>query len=54
MKSLCNSIIKIQLAQSKTGQSDSPGGPGVENTPANAGDTGSIPDPGRFHTPKSN
>ena len=27
---------------------DFPGGPGVKNLPANAGDTGSIPDPGRF------
>ena len=27
---------------------DFPGGPGVKNLPANAGDMGSIPDPGRF------
>ena len=26
----------------------------VKNPPTNEGDTGSIPDPGRFHTPKSN
>ena len=26
-----------------------PGGPVVKNTPANAGDTGSIPEPGRLH-----
>ena len=26
-----------------------PGGTVVENLPANAGDTGSIPGPGRFH-----
>ena len=25
----------------------------VKNPPANAGDTGSIPDPGRFHVPQS-
>ena len=27
-----------------------PGGPVVENPPANAGETGSIPGPGGFHT----
>ena len=31
---------------------DFPGGPVVGNLPANAGDTGSIPDPGRFHVSK--
>ena len=31
-----------------------PGGAVVENPPANAGDTGSIPDPGRSHMPRSN
>ena len=31
-----------------------PGGPVVKNPPANAGDTGSIPAPGRSHTPWSN
>ena len=29
-----------------------PGGPVVKNPPANAGDTGSIPGPGRFHMPQ--
>ena len=28
---------------------DVPGGPAVKSLPANAGDTGSIPDLGRFH-----
>ena len=28
---------------------DFPGGPVVKNPPANAGDTGLIPCPGRFH-----
>ena len=28
---------------------DFPGGPVVKNLPANAGDTDSIPGPGRFH-----
>ena len=27
------------------------GSPVVKNPPANAGDTGLTPDPGRFHTP---
>ena len=31
-----------------------PGGPVVKNPPANAGDTGSSPGPGRSHTPRSN
>ena len=30
------------------------GGAVVENPPANAGDTGSSPGPGRSHTPRSN
>ena len=29
---------------------DFPGGPGIKNLPANSGDTGSIPRPGRLHT----
>ena len=31
-----------------------PGGAVVENLPVNAGDTGSSPDPGRSHMPRSN
>ena len=31
-----------------------PGSSVVKNLPANAGDTGPIPDPGRFHMPQSN
>ena len=30
-----------------------PGGLAVKNTPANAGDTGSIPDLGRFNMPRA-
>ena len=26
----------------------------IKNPPANAGDTGSVPGPGRFHMPQSN
>ena len=33
---------------------DFPGGAVVKNLPANAGDTGSIPVPGRSHMPWSN
>ena len=32
---------------------DFPGGAVVKNPPANAGDTGSIPGPGRSHMPRS-
>ena len=33
---------------------DFPGGAVVKNLPANAGDTGLIPGPGRSHMPQSN
>ena len=33
---------------------DFPGGEVAKNLPANAGDTGSIPGPGRSHMPRSN
>ena len=33
---------------------DFPGGAVVKNPPANAGDTGSSPGPGRSHMPQSN
>ena len=33
---------------------DFPGGAVVKNPPTNAGDTGSSPDPGRSHLPRSN
>ena len=33
---------------------DFPGDPVVKNLPANAGHTGSNPDPGRSHKPQSN
>ena len=33
---------------------DFPGGAVVKNPPANAGDTGLSPDPGRSHMPQSN
>ena len=38
----------------KQGQGGFPGGSVIKNQPANAGDTGSIPDPARSHMPQSN
>ena len=38
----------------KQGRVGFPGGTVVENTPANAGDTGSSPGPGRSHMLRSN
>ena len=38
----------------KADHRDFPGGIVVKNPPANAGDTGSIPGPGRSHMPWSN
>ena len=35
-------------------EEDFPGGSVIKNTPANAGDTCSIPGPGRSHMPQSN
>ena len=48
-KQPCSSISKKQTTQSKNRQKrDFPGGTEVKNPPANAGDTGSSPGPGRF------
>ena len=38
----------------KSSLRDFPGGAVVKNLPANAGDTGSSPGPGRSHMPRSN
>ena len=46
-KQLMEFNIKLQ-------QQGFPGGSVVKNPPANAGDMGSIPDPGRSHMPQSN
>ena len=40
--------------QSKIIFEDVPGGSVVKNPPANPGDMGSIPGPGRSHMPRSN
>ena len=45
-------VQKKQLL--KTHLWDFPGGTVVKNPPANAGNTGSIPGPGRSHMPRSN
>ena len=47
--------IQGQLVQCSTKSSrDIPGGAVVKNPPANAGDTGWSPGPGRSHMPRSN
>ena len=45
---------KIHKIEIKKQQRDFPGGAVVENPPANAGDMGSSPDPGRSHMPQNN
>ena len=50
---LDNLTSKINLTQKTTDKGFS-GGAMVKNLPANAGDTGSSPGPGRSHTPQSN
>ena len=42
---------KLDIKESAWG--DFPGGAVVKNPPANAGDMGSIPGPGRSHMPRS-
>ena len=43
-----------EMAERKYGCWDFPGGAVVKNPPANAGDAGSSPGPGRSHKPWSN
>ena len=58
---LVPSLVSIGLQPGKQNQSvylkqgfgDFPGGAVVKNLPANAGDTGSSPGPGRCHVPRS-
>ena len=47
-------VIISQHNINQTIMLDFPGGAVVKNLPANAGDTGTIPDPGRSHMPGSN
>ena len=46
--------ILYRFHQPKKRPRDFPGGAVVKNPPANAGDTGLSPDPGRSHMPRSN
>ena len=44
----------LVLSHFKNWGTDFPGSTVEKNRPANAGDTGSIPGPGRFHMPQRN
>ena len=46
--------FQLNIVLKNTGFRDFPGGTVVKNPPANAGDMGSSPDPGRFHMLRSN
>ena len=58
----CTDLVWLVVAQCRVTDrfhlhfkcQDLPVGPVVKTPPANAGDTGSIPGPGRFHIPWSN
>ena len=57
--SLSQETVLVQNLQHKSSRfkykpKGFPGGAVVENPPANAGDTGSSPGPGRSHMPRSN
>ena len=47
-------LCLISILQLEITLSGFPGGAVVKNLPANAGDTGSSPGPGRSHMPQSN
>ena len=47
-------IVYLQVIGLRIIFSDNPGGPGVKNLPANAGDTGSISSLGKVHMPQGN
>ena len=47
-------VWKKKIPRGKKEFQGLPGGAVVKNLPANAGDTGSIPGPGRSHMPRSN
>ena len=49
---ICDMIYDIPISKCK--MRGFPGGAVVKNPPANAGDTGSSPGPGRSHMPWSN
>ena len=45
--------VPKRTANTKTHMRELPGGAVVKNLPANAGETGSIPGPGRSHMPRN-
>ena len=45
---------RVYTKQQKKNVRNFPGGPVIRNLPANSGDTGSIPGPGRVHVPQGN
>ena len=47
-------VILLQISTLRVFIKGFPGGAVVKNPPANAGDTGSSPGPGRSHMPRSN
>ena len=47
-------IQSVEALNQKQTEGGFPGGAVVESLPANAGDTGSSPGPGRSHMPRSN
>ena len=49
----CVWLLSLNLRLSRLRGGDFPGGTVVKNSPANAGDTGSSPGPGRSHMPPS-
>ena len=50
----CSNIFNHYRNTNHNRSEDFPGGPVVKNLPTNAGNTGSIPAPGRFHIPRDN
>ena len=46
--------LREKVEEKKNAVGDFPGGAVVKNLPANSGDTGSSPGPGRSHMPRSN
>ena len=54
MKQKTHIIFKRKHEDQKESKKDFRGGVTDKNPPANAGDMGSIPGPGRFHMPLSN
>ena len=54
MREMPNHFVTFKLFSAQELYQGLPGGTVVKNPPANAGDTGSSPGPGRSHMPRSN